>query len=322
MKAEGPPSIINKGLHGMLNTQLKSWPLLKNNYEKLKNTQQKVLDIDGSKVEVMFNPERIKSSAAKTDNKSIHERPCFLCRKNRPAEQEQMDCCQGSYDILFNPYPIFPNHLTIASTSHIQQTIKGKIADMMMISELLSDNVVFYNGPFSGASAPDHFHFQSLQKKHLPFLQQCKASSGQNIRKRIQSVNVLTNDRSQWPVNYLLFTSETKTEITVVVENFFSQWKALNCLQTEPMMNIISWFEKKLYSCVIFPREKQRPEQYYRTGKDKFLLSPASVEMAGTMILPRQEDFDKITPEILKDILNQVTLDTSDMERLFEIIEV
>ena len=60
------------------------------------------------------------------------------------------------YTILINPFPIFPRHLTVPDTSHTDQLIDGRIADMIRLAAELDEYTVFYNGPRCGASAPDH----------------------------------------------------------------------------------------------------------------------------------------------------------------------
>ena len=57
---------------------------LEENLEKKKVLKLKEEDRE-MKVRIFPNPQRILSTKAKTDSRSIQERPCFLCGKNRPA---------------------------------------------------------------------------------------------------------------------------------------------------------------------------------------------------------------------------------------------
>jgi len=59
----------------------------------------------------------------------------------------------------------------------------------------------------------------------------------------------------------------------------------------------------------LFPRTLHRPAQYFETGKKQIVLSPASVDMGGVLITPREEDFNKISEEDIKDIFRQVCLE-------------
>lgn len=74
----------------------------------------KVKDIpfDGFNIKVQFNPARIVSSSAKVDTQSLKERKCFLCAANRPEIQVGLPF-GDKYEVLINPFPIFPRHLTI-----------------------------------------------------------------------------------------------------------------------------------------------------------------------------------------------------------------
>ena len=70
-----------------IDAQLAAWPMARGNFEALKGVETKELDLDGMRLKVQFNPARIVSSGAKVDAASLAARPCFLCEKNRPAEQ-------------------------------------------------------------------------------------------------------------------------------------------------------------------------------------------------------------------------------------------
>ncbi|MGM9739176.1 MAG: DUF4922 domain-containing protein, partial [Candidatus Cryptobacteroides sp.] len=142
-----------------VNDQLSVWPLASSNFRSLKNAEIKEMEVGGLKVRCQHNPGRIRSSAAKVDGASIKARKCFLCAENRPAEQSslQFEGRKGrKYDILVNPYPIFPSHLVIARNVHSPQTIWNRVVDMTDIARHFPDYTVFYNGPECGASAPDH----------------------------------------------------------------------------------------------------------------------------------------------------------------------
>ena len=147
--------------------QLQVWDTARNNFEALKNVKVKEFNVDGTTIKVQFNPGRIVSSAAKVDAKSLKERKCFLCAANRPAVQEGI-AWGDDYTILINPFPIFPRHLTIPCNEHVDQLIKGRIADMMNLSRDLEGFTLFYNGPKCGASAPDHRHFQAGNRGLTP----------------------------------------------------------------------------------------------------------------------------------------------------------
>ena len=158
-------------MQGLIDRQLASWPEAARRYSDLCDVQTKEITIGGMPVRVQYNPARAVSTLARTDAASIAARPCFLCRENRPQQQEALpfEGCDGRhYEILVNPFPIFPEHFTIPAVDHVPQRIAGRFPDMLRLAEAFPDMTVFYNGPESGASAPDHFHFQMGCKGFLP----------------------------------------------------------------------------------------------------------------------------------------------------------
>lgn len=174
----------------LIRTQLQDWPLAKNNYDGL----QKVITRDvllpgGSTVQVQFNPERIRSSAAKVDAKSIQERACFLCAENRPPQQQGL-AFDDDYTILINPFPIFPEHLTIPHNSHTDQLIAPYFGTMLSLAKELEGFTLFYNGPKCGASAPDHFHFQAGTKGFMPIEEDFRSGEYANLIAKENEIEV------------------------------------------------------------------------------------------------------------------------------------
>ncbi len=148
----------------LFSSQLKSWSLMRKNYAALNNIQTKSFWFDGMKLKVQFNPERIISTSAKVDDSSIANRECFLCTVHLPEEQKGI-LIRDDFILLCNPYPIFPQHFTIASLDHKPQQISEFFSEFLELSKLLSPNyTLIYNGPACGASAPDHLHFQAGNK--------------------------------------------------------------------------------------------------------------------------------------------------------------
>ncbi len=148
--------------------QTTNWAQAQKSYSDLAGVQPKSFSFGNFDVKVQFNPARIVSSGAKVDAKTIAERKCFLCAANRPCEQKSIDF--GDYEILVNPFPIFPEHFTIPRREHVDQQIKPYFADMLQLAKAMVNYLVFYNGPKCGASAPDHMHFQAGTKDFLPLV--------------------------------------------------------------------------------------------------------------------------------------------------------
>ena len=158
-------------IHKFVGDQLSRWQLACNNFRALKDVRVRELEVGGLTVKLQFNPARMISSAAKLTKEEIAKRRCFLCRENRPPEQIMLkfEGRKGKkYDILVNPYPIFPDHLVIAKSKHTDQSIWHRYIDILDLAKKYPGYAFFYNGPKSGASAPDHHHFQGVPKGLMP----------------------------------------------------------------------------------------------------------------------------------------------------------
>ena len=129
---------MNQTIHHLLTGQLASWETARNNYAALSGVRVKELNVNGILYKVQFNPARIVSSGAKVDAKSILERKCFLCPANLPPVQKGIPF-GGHYNILVNPFPIFPRHLTVPELAHTPQRIATRFTDMLELAEALTD---------------------------------------------------------------------------------------------------------------------------------------------------------------------------------------
>ena len=121
---------------------------------------------------VQCNTQRAVSTTAKVDKDSIQARPCFLCKENQPKEQKALETITANR-ICVNPYPILPDHLTIAHKDHIPQLMDENIFsydDVRAFVQKYPDYALFYNGAHCGASAPDHLHLQGVRKTDVPII--------------------------------------------------------------------------------------------------------------------------------------------------------
>ncbi len=297
-------SKINKEVNSFFNHELANWPLARTNFEGLKTVRTKSFSFGDYEVRVQFNPARIVSSGAKVDAKTIAERKCFLCAENRPAEQTSVGF--GDYEILVNPFPIFPEHFTIAHKNHQPQQIKPYFVDMLRLAQAMDDYLVFYNGPQCGASAPDHLHFQAGTKNFLPLVNDYK----QLKEKNAELINENNNARIFQLKNYgrTVFVIESTD-----IENAENEFKNLSLTLskeegTEKMMNIVCTFELSKWNIFVLPRKAFRPWQYTAEGDEQLLISPATVEMSGIFITPLEAHFNKITKEDIVSIFEQVSI--------------
>ncbi|WP_430971838.1 DUF4922 domain-containing protein [Sunxiuqinia rutila] len=299
----------------LLEQQKQAWPLAKTNFLGLQQVQSRTISFEGFKIQLQFNPERIRSSAAKTDARSIQQRACFLCANSRPPEQRGLSF-GNDYTVLINPFPIFEKHLTIPLNRHLPQEIATYFPDLLELSRQLPEYTVFYNGPKCGASAPDHFHFQAGNHQLMP------------INSEIEDVanrwgEVLFQDEKTRLVgvggNYLrklLYFRSASKEALQVQMNRIRGFLDERGQDGEPMMNLLANYRANQWELNLFPRDQQRPRQFFAEGGGQILMSPASVEMGGLVILPRKEDFEQLTADDLRDIYGQVSINDTDFEEL------
>jgi len=292
---------LNQQIKSLFHEQVFNWELARVNYEGLKTIRTKVFNFGDFEVTIQFNSARITSTGARVDTRFIAARKCFLCKENRPKEQQSIDL--GDYTLLVNPYPIFPQHFTIPRKEHSDQQIKPYFTDMLELAEALDDFIVFYNGPKCGASAPDHMHFQAGTKDFLPLI---------NDYKRMKPIH---GELLEEGVNYQLFLlknylrtvycieSDTIISAQNIFKNLYIQWQGDST--EEPLMNIVCSYEDRIWYTFIFPRSAFRPWQYTAEGNQQLLVSPATVEMSGIFITPIESHFEKINRKDIMSIFEQ-----------------
>ena len=279
--------MIKDEVNQLFEEQLSEWATAKDNYRALAQVEAKTLNVHGFPYQVQYNPMRLASVTAQCHAGSTHVRPCFLCAANRSPEQRGVSF-KDSYTVLVNPYPIFPRHFTILSNVHTPQRIASRFGDMLDLAQQLDDDVVFYNGAKSGASIPDHFHFQAGNKGFLPI------------------------EKERGLPNAIRVESGNKEEMLTLFGQIYNSLP-LSLEEVEPMMNILTWYENEQWTTYVFPRKKQRPACFWDDGEAHILVSPASVEMGGVLITPLRKDFEKITAAMIVDILNEVCLKKIDI---------
>lgn len=295
--------LIRSQLHNatrFIESQLSSWELAGKNHQALSEVETREILVDGIPFTVQFNPSRIQSTGAKLDAKSIQERPCFLCRENQPEEQKVIKITD-EYHLCVNPYPILPGHLTIPSIKHTRQEVTFNITEDLenLLLNLPEGYAVFYNGAKSGASAPDHLHFQAVPQCHIPLIAQY--GQWKYTRKEIDTDFYYIND-------YIcpLFAIEWIDEYCEIGWEDLMEHLPKTAEEWEPKFNLLAWKEGYKTILVVIPRSKHRPECYFAEGDSQLMVSPGALDMAGIIVTPRKEDFDKITANDIRSIIKEV----------------
>ena len=293
------------------NRQLEVWTDARHRFRDLKHVETRQLS---ELQKLQWNPARIVSTGAKIDKKTLGERPCFLCDKNRPKEQmsKQID---EKFHLLVNPFPILPVHFTIPARKHQPQLIYKNYGEMHRFISLHSDLMVFYNGPKCGASAPDHLHFQAGTNGILPL-----QTNWQRLSRNLTDIISLNDEEKISVVRdfivpaFVIISKSAESDEAL----FRRLYKAMPQRgdETEPMMNIISWRKGEEFISVVIPREKHRPEAYFAEGDAQFVVSPGALDMSGLIITPREEDFRKLTEEKALSLLQECGVSEEKMNAI------
>ena len=282
-------------------TSLSLWLDAQRNYDALASVKVRDLGV----ATLMFNPARVRSTAAKIDAAAVARRPCFLCRANRPALQSAISW--RTYEVLVNPFPIFPHHLTIASAAHEPQALSPRVADLFTLARQLPHYTVFFNGAKCGASAPDHAHFQAAKElSSSPVLQTVLSDNDKVIAS--------SDDRS-----IVASTASGRLAYRISCSNEDAAARLFALLMDsrqidEEMLNAAALLrpDGTAVDIVIIPRRRFRPWQFDAAPVDQIMVSPAAVEVLGFLILPRLDDFNKMTPDVASDIIRQVCFASDD----------
>lgn len=313
LKRFGQTDSLVAKVNALFMQQKTVWGVASDNYRLLEQVQVKKVEADSFTFICQYNPGRVRSSAADTSAVAIRSRPCFLCTDNRPVVQCSIPF-GDDLEILINPFPIFPRHLTIPSVAHIPQQFEGNAGKFVDLSRSLEGYTVLYNGPKCGASAPDHLHFQAGLSGTMPIGEVLKRLPVNQFRFLAGNmhVNVLAVEGAF--LRFLVLRSAEKEHLLHYLETVTGILGENS--SEEPMINILSWYNAGEWEILLFPRIRQRPFQYFAEGDDRLLVSPAAVEMGGMLILPREEDFRKISPVDIESIFNQVCIGTGEFEIL------
>ena len=306
------------------------------NYGALKEVEVKDMTIDGFPAKLFFNPARVRSVMADVSPEALQKRACFLCPDGlEPLQLTTVwDSPTGqTYFIRVNPFPIFNHHFTISSAIHERQTFAPHMESMLHLAQAMPEMSIFYNGPMCGASAPDHMHFQAVPRHSMPIedhfdtnyanavlVQESDLQSHLAALEKVLSMASIPENASQ---TGSLTAGASRTE----------EW--------EPRWNIISWYEQSnsvescrmvqngvelsdeettlhnttqgytalhngVFNTIIFFRRESRPQCFFAPENERILFSPGTVEMGGVGIVANRESFDRITPEILRSMIQEV----------------
>lgn len=307
-----------KELNKFIKDQLSVWQLASSNFRALKTAPSREVDVFGLKCRIQYNPRRVISSTADTSPAAIASRKCFLCADNRPKEQFHLgfEGRKGrNYHIQINPYPIFRGHLVIVRDEHIPQEIWHHFPDMLDFAARYKDYLVFYNGPSSGASAPDHLHFQAIPKHNLP-LEEVVDEFLDHPGEPLATVK----DASLYKFDgYARGVFALKATTSKSLAKLF--YRLLDCTdrgkgEEEPMFNLYAYVKNGEYRTIVVMRSAKRSHHFYSEGADHLTISPGAADIAGLFVAPFREDYDKADTALLEGLLSEVCISEDEQNMI------
>ena len=317
---------MTQDISQFIREQLAVWPLARDNFSAVGSTLVRELNVGGLTARVQFNPCRIVSSTAEIDPATLAARPCFLCTQHRPPEQYHLDyhAPGGHYHIQVNPFPIFPEHLVIARHEHIPQSIREYVDDMLDLACRYPSRTLYYNGPASGASAPDHLHFQSCPRGLLPLeaaADEMMDAPGNALATQ-EGASIYHLQRFTRGVYCISAALDDTADACTSVAGLFRRFLDIVAEtvpvpgESEPRLNLYAWTSGTQLRLMAVLRTEIRSHHYYAHGPEHLTISPGAAEMAGVFVAPMQEDFDKVTAEQLTQMLAEVSITESAERRI------
>ena len=297
------------------------------NYQALSGVEVKDMTIDGFPAKLFFNPARVRSVMADVSPEALKKRACFLCPDDlEPLQLTTVwDSPTGqTYFIRVNPFPIFNHHFTISSSIHERQTFAPHMESMLHLAQAMPEMSIFYNGPMCGASAPDHMHFQAVPRHSMPIedhfdtnyanavlVQESDLQSHLAALEKVLSMASIPENASQ---------TGSLTAGASHTEEWEPRWNIISWYEPESSASVVSDLQGKArstdaadlqptgrsYNTIVFFRRESRPQCFFAPENERILFSPGTVEMGGIGVVANQESFDRITPEVLRSMIQEV----------------
>jgi hypothetical protein len=173
--------------------------------------------------------------------------------------------------------------------------------------------LVLYNGPRSGASAPDHFHFQACDAQGVPVtgeLSLTGAGPALEVHTSFGRKLLVLADPSAERLQLRL-----EQAVAVLGRQSVAGEVARG---VEPLLSLLAFYREPRYYGLLFPRAAHRPACYFAKGAGRLAISPAALEMAGLLVVAEPEQFDRVDAQVARTIYQEVSLDDARFEQLVE----
>jgi Domain of unknown function (DUF4922) len=306
----------------LIDQQREAWTLLRQGCEAFAEIETKRVRVEESEVVIQHNPRRIRSTGASVDKAAVGNRPCFLCADNLPPEEKGI-ACGDDLVILCNPFPVLDRHLSIVHREHVPQQIEGNVESLLSLAhELGSSYFVLYNGPECGASAPDHLHFQACSRDLLPIEENLYEDEPVMAEDCNYCEETARNSFELFTLggcgrSVVVFRGGNRAEVGHWVYEVIREL-ASQTDKPEPLINIVCTYDPRIWTVYLFPRAKHRPASFYADGEERLVVSPGAIDMAGVVVVPEREHFDKIDGERVSAIFKEVSMNDETVNSLVD----
>ena len=98
-------------------------------------------------------------------------------------------------------------------------------------------------------------------------------------------------------------------------------YRLLDCAEipegeNEPLINLFTYWRGGEFRSIVVFRRSHRSHHYFSDGPDHLTMSPGCADMAGVFIVPVEEEFEKLTPGLLGEMLAEVSVPEDEQERM------
>jgi hypothetical protein len=158
---------------------------------------------------------------------------------------------------------------------------------------------------------PHHLHFQAGIRDILPIEEEMPALINEYSEEILCDNTMVIRSCDRVLRHFVYFSS---TDQNMMTEHLT---RAIDLAgkqdpQEEPLLNLLGWFNRGRWEIILFLRNKLRPDEYFAEDDHRLMVSPASVEMGGLVVLPLEEDFNSITAAQLESVFRQVSMQDSN----------
>ncbi|MBF0144130.1 MAG: DUF4922 domain-containing protein [Magnetococcales bacterium] len=257
---------------------------------------------------------------------------CFLCRDNIRWQQRGIETgyeiripdndAERPYVIWMNPFPLMPNHVTVATLDHTPQSwlqtepgmaeprssMGSIVHDLLHLVDLLPGYVGFYNGDGAGATIPGHFHFQFFKRPEgqglFPLESAAKRAGVQNGGPLSQAPVLITD----YPISAIAFHGN-REEVMAQAVRVSTLWEAIYRDKLSLSANLIGTPD---------PRREGYFHLYFVPRTKTFSRGPgmvgiiAGLEVLGEIVFSTENE---------KGYLDQGLVDYAYVERILSSVE-